>query len=103
MQRYLNNPKELADNAAENLGPMDKGTYASYFAKAQEVAEKYGIKRILLGVDFKYKPGGHTFLDEYAYPVSASEWAGFVASADKTLEHMPNVYLVDGDKFCLPI
>jgi len=47
-----------------------------------------------------YKLMGHT---DQPYPISEAEWDIFIRDAKTMAEYVPNVYVVDGNKYTAPI
>jgi hypothetical protein len=103
MSEYLMTVADLHEKAAEKLGAMDKGTYQSYMTKAQEAAARHGIKLPTLAIDIIFKPGAHEFLTEYPYPIIAEEYDQYLADSREMCVRTPDVYLIDGEKYSLPI
>lgn len=100
---YIISVSDLAAKATEKLGSMNEGTYEVFFREAEEVAKKYGVIRPILGIDIKFKSGAHESLSELAYPISAEQWDQFLVDAHSMCEYIPDVYLVDGNKYALSI
>ncbi|MGD2168671.1 MAG: hypothetical protein PVI40_00320 [Chlamydiota bacterium] len=100
--RYLWTIDELEENAIANLGPMDKTTYAECAEKMNKIAEEKGIIQPKLAIGIKFKEGA-AFVKEQPYPILEREWAIFKKDAETMCEYIPNVFVVDGSKFSLPI
>ena len=104
MFEYLMTPAELREKAAEKLGPMDHGTYESYKARGEKRAQELGISLPLLGIDIELREPNEMGVTEQAHPItSAGEWVIFLNDARTMCTRMPDVYLVDGSKYSLPI
>lgn len=101
--QYLMTITELKAAAVVNLGAMNQGTYASFKARADAEAQKHGFARARLVVDLKYKSSSDFGVTEQPYPISADEWDLFIREAPSMLQYMPQVFVVDGDKFTAPI
>ncbi len=100
---YLWSLAELAANALVNLGPMDQGDRAFFIQKAKEHPACQDVADILLGIGIKFKPGAHDTLTEAPYPCSENEWEQFQRDAKTMCEFMPEVFMLDGAKYSLPI
>ena len=105
MKEYIRTLSELKNVAIANLGPMDKGDFNSFTIKAKEEAVKQNIKNPLLVIDveFKEEAANEFGVKEQPYPISEAEWKQCALDGKTMTEHMPDVYVVDGDKFTAPI
>lgn len=103
-RQYLWTIAELQQHALTQLGPMDAGDYAFFMQKARENSACQGVKELLLGIGINFKPGAHPQgIEEYAYPCNSDEWAVFQSDSKMMCTSMPNVFVLDGEKFTLPI
>ena len=104
-QEYLMTLEALYANAAEKLGCMSDGSYDHFLAKAKAAARNHNIKTPRLVIDIKFKAGiaSESGSTEQPYPIASQEWDEFRSDAATMAEYIPNVYLVDGDKFIVPI
>ncbi|PIS01364.1 MAG: hypothetical protein COT84_02955 [Chlamydiae bacterium CG10_big_fil_rev_8_21_14_0_10_35_9] len=82
---------------------MDQTTYAECVEKMNKIAEEQGIIQPKLAIGIKFKEGAHAFVKEQPYPILEREWAIFKKDAETMCEYIPNVFVVDGSKFFLPI
>lgn len=82
---------------------MDKDTYDNYMTRAKQVASQNGVKNPLLVIDISLKEPNELGSQEQPYPISKQEWDIFVSDARTMANYMPNVYVVDGDKYTAPI
>jgi hypothetical protein len=103
--QYLMTLDELYAAAVANLGPMDQSTYAQASADARRVGSEMGIKNPTLIIDIQFTPGSASQfgVTEQPYPIADMEWDQFKSDARTMAAFMPNVYVVDGDKFTAPI
>jgi hypothetical protein len=97
MAEYLNTPAEVAA-VGVRLGCMGEAGHDEYQRRASETA----IRRPMLALCIWFKPGAH-FLSEAAYPITASEWDDFLADVPRYCEREPEVWVVDGERYVLPI
>lgn len=104
-KQHIDSIADMKKVAIANLGTMDKGDYKFFMAKAREVAEKQGIKNPILVIDVKFKPGvaSNFGVTETPYPIIADGWELCVSQGRTMTEHMPEVHVVDGDKYAFPI
>ncbi|MBF8263704.1 MAG: hypothetical protein HW387_1369 [Parachlamydiales bacterium] len=100
---YLQTVDQLEKNAIARLGSMDSASYDDFVKKMHEVAAKKGIDRPTLAIGIIFKEGAHPFLKEIPYPVLKEEWSEFKDDCETMCEKMPEVFVVDGNKFALPI
>jgi len=100
MNTYLNTPQDLAANAIAELGNMAEGSY-SHFVVAAATAAAGKTTRPKLGIAIRFKPevGQH----DQAYPISADEWDVFLNDARTMCTEIPKVFVVDGNRFSMPI
>lgn len=56
-----------------------------------------------MGIGLKFKEGASSFVTETAYPITKKEWSVFKKAAETQCEDMPQVFVIDGSKFTLPI
>ena len=91
------------DEKAIFLGNMREKPYAGFLAQAQEQAAEAGITKVKLGLGLRFKPGHPMGQSDSAYPPMEEEWDLLVSQIDEYCTEEPRVYLVDGDKYHLPI
>ena len=105
MKKFIMTIPKLKEVAIANLGLMDEGDYNSFVIKAGEEAAKLNIKNPLLVINVKFKEGtaSEFGVKEQPYPISEAEWEQCALDGKEILEYMPEVYVVDGDKFIAPI
>lgn len=94
---------ELYYVARANLGPMKPGAYTEFEQQVQAVANRLGIERPRMVIDIIFKEGAHAFVTEQPYPISRDEWDIICADAKTMTKKMPEVFVVDGNKFSAPI
>ncbi|HBB02376.1 MAG: hypothetical protein US89_C0010G0001 [Candidatus Peregrinibacteria bacterium GW2011_GWF2_38_29] len=107
-KRYLWTSDELlAPEVGEvELGKLESGRYAEIQAKMLQEANARGIRSPKLAVNLVFKPGKASELGSTGqpYPILESEWETFVGDVPEYCgTNIPKVYLVDGDKYSLPI
>jgi hypothetical protein len=100
---YLWTIAELEANAVLKLGSMNEGSYESYIERMNKIAVENGIAKPTLAIGIKFKEGAHAFVSEQPYPITKNEWSIFKKEAETMCEYIPNVFVVDGSKFSLPI
>ncbi len=102
-QEYLWTNERLYQVAIGNLGPMDSGTFNQFTDRAKTTASSHGVKNPKLIIDIELIEANILGTTSTPYPITASEWDLFVSDARTMARYMPNVYVVDGDKFTAPI
>lgn len=100
---YILSVADLTKKAAQRLGPMDRGTFLSYTEMAGRIAAEKGITSPVLVIGFIFKKDAPTQTREHAYPIRAEEWDPFLSEVSTLCEGMPDVFLVDRDKYALVI
>jgi hypothetical protein len=101
---YLTSIADLEKHAIAKLGSMDDNNYDEFTKRMKEVASKAGIINPRLAVGIKFKPGAHSFITEQAYPITEkSDWNMVQRDAATMCAYTPNVFVVDGSKYNLPI
>lgn len=106
--RYLWTSAELLDPSvwAVELWLLESGKYAATKAKMLEEAHLRGIKNPALCVDLIFKPGkvSELWSPGQPYPIREDEWEQFVSDIPEYCwDKIPRVYMVDDDKYTLPI
>jgi hypothetical protein len=101
--RYLQSIDDLRENAAADLGPMDAKGYDDFMGEARELAPQHGIDRVKLVIDVKFKEANPMGVTEQPYPINANEWDAILSDSRTMCEYTPHVFLVDGDRFTVPI
>lgn len=94
--------KRLEEVAAANLGPMDQGTYASFFQQAKTIAGEQGIEHVCLIIDFKLKkPNELGLVEQFLQlgPIEPENWDNFLSSALDIVEYMPRIFVVDRRRY----
>ena len=84
---------------------MDKAgySYSKFMEEARELATKQGINNPLLVIDVSLKAPSAFGANEQPYPIADFEWDDFKRDGKTMAKYMPNVYVVDGDKYTAPI
>lgn len=102
---YLMTLQELYAASIGNLGPMDKPGYSfeRFTQEAKQLAATQGIQNPLLVIDISLKQPSGFGATEQPYPISRDEWDVFKSDALTMANFMPNVHVVDGDKYTAPI
>ncbi len=95
--QYLMTLNDLYDKALVCLGPMDQWSYESSMQKAKLYTDSP-----LLVIDLEFNPDYIKvgMLDQ-PYHITENEWDEFCTDAQEVATHMPNVYIVDGQKYCI--
>lgn len=100
--KYIWTTKELEINAVAKLGSMSEASYEEYRKKMNEIASRAGIVNPKLGIGLKYKECVACYSHDLACPLIKEDWDRFKKYGEIFCEYMPNVFVVDGDKFILP-
>ncbi len=94
-------------NVGTVVGPLDTQSFDSLERTATRLAARMGIKNPKLVIDRKYKPR-YLSLREKSKPHEPAPlireiWAAYVKEARTMMEEIPDVYLIDGDKYTASI
>jgi hypothetical protein len=101
--RYLQSIEDLRENAAADLGQMDAKGYDDFMREARGLAAGHGITRLKLVIDVKFKEANGMGVTEQPFPVREEDWDAVLEDARTLCEYIPHVFLVDGNKFSIPI
>ncbi len=96
----INTLEELYAEARADLGPMDKGTYASFMERASEL----GVVNPVLALDVKVKRGVQCILAEGPKVMTEDCWGDWLfffttPPYSEKVEFVPKVHVLDGDQF----
>jgi hypothetical protein len=105
VRKYILTLAQLYEVAIDKVGAMDEGSYSDLEHRVRVLAKERGITKPLMVVDVKFKPDVASLLGvaEQPYHISNSEWDAFVRDSKTMTEYMPNVYVVDGERYAAPI
>lgn len=102
-REYLMTLQELYDASLVNLGPMDTKPYRAFVEAMGEVAREKSVRKPLMVIDISLKEPSQFGVTEQPYPIVEDEWDIFISHSRTMANFMPNVHVVDGDKYILPI
>lgn len=102
-RKYLMTLPELYGASLANLGPMDTKPYIAFVQAMDEVARQRNVRNPLMAIDISLKEPNDMGITEQPYPVIEVEWEAIVKDARTMTKFMPNVHVVDKDKYSLPI
>lgn len=106
--RYLMTSSELLapEVAAVEIGTLEAGQYRAVKEKMMEEATKHGIAKPVMVADLIYQEGKISELGSAGqpYPIIEDEWEQFVKDVPSFCGNkIPKIYIVDGDKFLIPV
>jgi len=107
-KKYLTTSKELLspEVGAVEIGLLISGKYQEVYQKMSLEARERGIRNPLMVVDLVFKEGKISYYGSTGqpYPITEEEWEEFAADVlDYCGDKIPKVYMLDGDKYAVPI
>ena len=100
---YLWTLADLYRVSLGNLGPMDTKPFQQFKKEMAKVAQEKAVKNPRMAIDISLKQLSEFGATEQPYPISEDEWEVFINDSRTMANFMPNVHVVDGDKYTLPI
>jgi len=102
-REYLMTLEQLYQASLANLGPMKVGSYDEFVEKMEKVAQEKSVANPLMVIDIILKQPSEFGITEQPYPIADFEWDQFASEAPTMAKKMPDVHVVDGDRYTAPI
>jgi len=100
LARYLMTNEQLYQEALGCLGPMDQKSHKEFLNEAN----KFDVNNPIIVIDivFTEEVKNSQGMQDQPYQPYEDEWEDYIEDGRHMTEHMPKVYVVDGDQYSIP-